>query len=1215
MKSNILLPKVALNKAYLKVKPSRPEIEAFKKNLIILLEKIDIKESEGHAKNLVRDFLLNTFFGGKFEINTKDRKDLVIHIDKTSKSEVGTIIEAKRPSEKKDFPTPGHINVKAIQELILYYFKERIDKNNSSIRSLIATNGYEWYIFDSHEFYRYFYKNHDLKKQYLQWKEGQKDSSKTDLFYEDIAKPILSELNEKINYTYFNIQDYKVELIDEDKKDDNKLIAIFKLLSPTHLLKLPFANDSNTLDKNFYNELLHIIGLEEALDGKKRIIQRLRVSNQGSLIENTISTVEVEGRLQKVPNLGLYGLSIEEQYFGVGLELCITWINRILFLKLLEGQLVKFHKDNQELKFLSYEKIQNFDTLNTLFFQVLAKKQKDRLSNIVLKYDKIPFLNSSLFEISPIEDCTIRINSLQNDLEIPYYSKTILKENNKRIKSKNVNSLKYLLEFLEAYDFSSESSEEIQEENKPLITASVLGLIFEKINGYKEGSYFTPGYITMFMCKEPIRNLIINKFNNYYDWTCKSFVELYNKIDNIDEANSIINSIKICDPAVGSGHFLVSALNEILQAKSDLKILRDKKGKRLKEYSIFVSNDELMVFDEDNEFFKYIIGNDECQRVQETIFFEKATIIENCLFGVDINPNAVKICRLRLWIELLKNTYYTSESNYSELETLPNIDINIKQGNSLINRFNLDSELDTAFKLAKINLQDYKRAVNNYKLTNDKKLKEELLKIIEKVYDSCKSTFFQYCKENKELSKFRGQLIKLEATNVDLFGNEILDPGTKRMEIARLNKLISIKESEIQTMKDDIIFINSFEWRFKFPEVLGEEGNFIGFDLIIGNPPYISNKEMHKKGFLPHIQYFNKKYVSTKSGNYDLYIPFIELGLNLLKPNSELTFIVPNRFVLAKYSKQLLKIINEKYNFINFSDFSIFNVFEQASVYPITIRISNQKSFNCSITDKLFMNIDNDLIIDKVQKWDYLEFKPVYASTDLVGQITHKIEEIKPQVKNLKYSPGINGFQFTNYGKCITEGKIKAKSKRILVTGTIDRYTILAKPTKYKGISYSNPYIHYDPKVISKGKWNLFSSPKIIVAGMTKKIESVLDLNGDYAPAVSVYSILSNVDTLQYVIGILNSTLMNWYYKKRFQDKHMAGGYISMNTTLLKKIPIIDPPEKEKKKIRNAVIAIQDAKSKNLSSLTTKLEEEIDTIIYSLYGLTKEEIQVVKETI
>jgi adenine-specific DNA-methyltransferase len=246
--------------------------------------------------------------------------------------------------------------------------------------------------------------------------------------------------------------------------------------------------------------------------------------------------------------------------------------------------------------------------------------------------------------------------------------------------------------------FRAKGSEEIQEENKTLINASVLGLIFEKINGYKDGSFFTPGFITMYMARETIRRAVVQKFNESLNLNCNDFAELKEDLfeemksgaksreDFRKEANQIVNSLRICDPAVGSGHFLVSALNELIAIKSELRILTDRAGQPLSGYTVEIANDELIVTNPDDELFEYHPGNKESQRVQETFFHEKQTLIENCLFGVDINPNSVKICRLRLWIELLKNAYYISDSltpshaitKTERLETLPNIDINIK---------------------------------------------------------------------------------------------------------------------------------------------------------------------------------------------------------------------------------------------------------------------------------------------------------------------------------------------------------------------------------------------------------------------------------------------------------------------------------------------------------------------------------------------------------
>ena len=161
-------------------------------------------------------------------------------------------------------------------------------------------------------------------------------------------------------------------------------------------------------------------------------------------------------------------------------------------------------------------------------------------------------------------------------------------------------------------------------------------------------------------------------------------------------------------------------------------MLIDAKGKRLSGLDIHIENDELYVTDEEGHLIEYKPKNDESVRVQHTLFHEKQTLIENCLFGVDINPNSVKICRLRLWIELLKNAYYTKQG---VLQTLPNIDINIKCGNSLISRFDLKDDLQDAFKgkEVKYNFTDYKKAVQQYKGSNSKEQKKEVLEIINEV--------------------------------------------------------------------------------------------------------------------------------------------------------------------------------------------------------------------------------------------------------------------------------------------------------------------------------------------------------------------------------------------------------------------------------------------------------------------------------------------------
>ena len=268
---------------------------------------------------------------------------------------------------------------------------------------------------------------------------------------------------------------------------------------------------------------------------------------------------------------------------------------------------------------------------------------------------------------------------------MPLFSQTVLKDINGHHIKTEMDSLEYLFRFLDAYDFVSDQSDGItKSDNKTQINASVLGLIFEKINGYKDGSFFTPAFITQYMCKESIERMVIQKFNDHFQWHCKTLTDIHNNDFDKQEAIALLNSITLCDPAVGSGHFLVSALNRLIAIRAELGLLLDENGKRLKDYSISIDNDELVVLDEDGEIFHYNPHNIESQRVQKTLFELKRNIIENNLFGVDLNPNSVNICRLRLWIELLKHAYY---KDTHELETLPNIDINIKCGDSIKNKY------------------------------------------------------------------------------------------------------------------------------------------------------------------------------------------------------------------------------------------------------------------------------------------------------------------------------------------------------------------------------------------------------------------------------------------------------------------------------------------------------------------------------------------------
>lgn len=713
----------------------------------------------------------------------------------------------------------------------------------------------------------------------------------------------------------------------EDILNNKYFVSAYKLFSPVHLLKQPFKSDHNTLNKNFYKELLYIMGVEEIVDKETHKIIRLKENKQDySLLEQTYAKLE-----------DYSSVTDEEKRFETALGLVLIWVNRILFLKLLESQLKSFNIDT-DVKFLNTEHINDYDGLNDLFFKVLAKPLKERSKELDMQFPNVPYLNSSLFEMSKIEETYFAVSGIRfGEMEI--YKQTVLKDDKGRKRTGKIKTLDYFLSFLDAYDFGAEHSSEnslIHENSKTLINASVLGLIFEKINGYKDGSFFTPGYITQYICHKTLRRAVVDKFNKLKGWNCADFEDLKDRIEYGQrevriEANQIINSIKICDPAVGSGHFLVSALNELIAIKSELGVLQDRQEqpKRIKDYDVRVEQDELVISDEDGDYFKYNPSDTTSQRIQEALFEEKQEIIENCLFGVDLNPKSVEICRLRLWIELLKNAYYyRNEDGKRVLQTLPNIDINIKCGNSLASNHpvcigrkvnNIDG--------AQASIRDYKWYVREYKRCRSKALKRKV---------------------NDNITLIKSKLLPTRQYN--LFEENIS---------ANFRDEYNIKK---QTL----------EWMIEFPEVLSDDGTFEGFDVIIGNPPYINLEKLKVDSSIYASMHridekgITQKTYQTHDSQGDLYTLFIERGLHLLRNGGHLSYIVPNKWEKVKYGRPLRELFLNK-NLYQLIDFGNNQIFEDATTYTCIIRMKKEQNRG-TLSHSLLNIINPETLVDSIEE-------------------------------------------------------------------------------------------------------------------------------------------------------------------------------------------------------------------------------------------------------
>ena len=1199
MKLDLKEPQQTLNSTYRRANLGLADAIIFQNNLSKLLDGINEKETEENQKNIVIEFLKNTYYKDLHEVNTKGRQDLVIHNDKTAKSSVGVIIEVKRTSNKSEMISVQNPNAKALHELLHYYLKERFINNNKEIKHLVITNIYEWYVFDGADFERFFFENKQLKEDYKNWTDGKLGINTTEWFYKEIAKPFLED--KTLECTYFDVRKLKEILASNTlsntltntsdaldtplrREDEMLLIDIYKMFSPEHLLKLSVLNDANTLNTAFYNELLHILGVEETGTNKKLItrIADPKNRNEGSLLENAISNLELNADYAKYLDKEQFGENEDEQIFSFALELCITWLNRILFLKLLEGQLLKYHKKDQKQRFLNISKINNFSELYKLFFQILAIPVGERTDNILEKFANIPYLNSSLFDKTDLEKI-LQIKSLTTDLEMPIFKSTVLKDTNgKRIIGEN-ETLKYLFEFLDAFDFASDVEAKFQQSNKTIINASVLGLIFEKINGYKDGSVFTPSLITMYMCRETICKAVIQKFNEQYGWNCADFVALYDKIDSITkkQANDTINKLKICDPAVGSGHFLVSALNEIIVIKHKLKILIDKEGKRLRNYAICIENDELVITDEDNKVFAYNFNNRESREIQEMLFHEKQIIIESCLFGVDINSKSVLICRLRLWIELLKNMYYTQESNFKELETLPNIDINIKTGNSLISKFNLDDKMNdfapaTRQYIKKI-MPDYKIQVDLYKSVRDKAAKSIIIKKITEYKNNFSKMF------NPKDKDFRAWKEKENEWFVSANNTFLEDELTDKL-FNEKNALKAVYEGKMA------IYRNAFEWRFEFPEVLNNEGDFVGFDLIVGNPPYISNKEIKQ-----NEKEIYKKFVTGKE-QYDLYSLFIEQALNITAENGINTFIVPDSLLGRSTFKETRKFLKEKTQLykINHLDQVFDDISVSSCIYFLSKKITND---NFPIYFEKCKNIA-DFKIGKV------EVKNInYLTDELINSYrllfidSIDLNILRKFFRNTPLGNMVESWRGEEIGK--KSSKITTVSNNVnlpMLTGeNIDRYVSKKQAS----------YIEIDAVEKDLKK---YQQEKVLVRQLGAKISALLDVNNSVT-VQSVYNLYSIQPELsnKMLLALLNSRLFHYVYVSIYAEKQQFPRILLENIRMLC-VPAISP--KISLEIADLVDAIITQKAAGLDSLEN--ERKIDVLVYDLYEITVEEQKIIE---
>lgn len=1265
MKFEAIDEKEFLNPYYRK----KPILEAELNEFIKALK--DYKTSlENNLKNnedsLVANALSKFFENLHFECEIKSIHkgnsgiDLALKKDK----QIQVIIEAKLP-HSKEFFSQSKPNCKALHECILYYLRER-KALNSSLKHIIITDFYRFYIFKADLFEELFNKNKYFKEAFENFEsKNSLFKGNTDEFYKECEKLLSSEkyLDSITRKDLFDEPSLKGVFIDlkpileQEKPSFSKLKPVFKIFHKDFLLSEFNPNDANLLNNAFYKELLYILGLCESKQNSKLIIAKSQESE------------EEQGTFYTAINSKL-----KEENFETILKLLILWLNRILFLKLIESNLVRFN-DDKNLKFLNFKKIPDFDKLSELFFEVLAKEKSTRKKS---EFAYLPYLNSSLFEKQSIEN-TLEISSLSNDLKLFYYKNTVLKDDKCKAKKGQVGLLEYLFEFLDSFDFGSDDEQSEILSQKELISSSVLGNVFEKLNGYKEGSFYTPSFITSYMCKESITKVVLDKFNAKFDLKATDISELRRDLRKEDKnaQKELLNSIKICDPAVGSGHFLVSALNVMLSIYDELNLFDE-------EFYLEVQNDEILITNRKGEFVEYKrphSDKDKAHLIQKELFYTKKDIIENNLFGVDINPNSCEITKLRLWIELLKHSFYQSfdDENYHDLKTLPNIDINIKCGNSLVSYFETGKSL-SHYPNIKERINKYKRIVKDYKegFYTDKNL-------IAKEIKNLQESFKNFClkdKFNKEIKQLTNGANEYSKKYGDFLADEHHDEKfksffSKNMFEFSFDEKVAIKEfANLKKEYDNIFNLESnhpFEWRFEFPEILDDDGNFKGFDLIIGNPPYIKEAE-NKELFT------NTKKLRTYQGKMDIWYHFVGRGFDILKNNGYLAFIATNNWVTNSGAKKLRNIVLEESQILSLVDFSSFMVFDSASIQTMIMQfqkikppknyefhfakittqtpiyedvinlLKNEKTQNNEI---LSINLTPKKFIDKTLNFTKSDYEELFNKIQKYGKFYLEESEVAqgivyPQENINKKSLEIlgNNFYLGQGIQKLTNEEVEnlnlLKNEKILLKPIFESDNIQKYFVKrynyfwviYTNSSFKNPNSmddypnlkkHLDkfqnvitsdnkPYGLHRARDEKFftGSPRIVALRKCVGEPKFSYVDFDCYVSATFYVIKTQRINVKYLTAILNSKLIAFWLKHKGK---MQGNNYQIDKEPLLNIPIVTINSKNQK-IADELISLVDeilkAKEQDKNANTQELENKINSIVYKLYNLTEEEIKIIE---
>ncbi len=818
-------------------------------------------------------------------------------------------------------------------------------------------------------------------------------------------------------------------------------------------------------------------------------------------------------------------------------------MGRLVFLYFLERK-GWLNSDRKYLSKLFEESSKKDDfldkVLEPLFFGVLNTPRNSRAAVFkehgwdlasVPGYSAIPYLNGGLFEQDELDKCEAKFPA-------DYFEK--------------------LFTFFGEYNFTVDENDPTDEEMG--IDPEMLSMIFESLleDNKGKGAFYTPKEVVQSMCRESLITYLVDK-TGLKECLIRQLVEKATPEDIPEEIAknkaSIIQhlkNLKVCDPAIGSGAFPMGMLNLLVKVRLALCPVKNRNSNEILEL--------------------------------------KKSIIQNNIYGVDIERGAIDIARLRFWLSIVVDSKY----DYEHVEPLPNFDYKFMEGNSLIPTFdgnfvNLSSHNNkkaegsilSAGIIVNRNLHQLSECRKEFfslfgkeKYRKEIEIKEITLDTLREIFEADLASVKASCpdvgkdffntinpKIEKEIerNKTRQKEIRSILYKIDDIRKELNNPGLSLEERAKID-------------------IRFFDYDLCFSEVM-EKG---GFDIVVGNPPYVSAVVSARTDEEKAIY---KAHYPQATGSYDLYVLFLLLGNRLSKGSC--CWIIPNKFLINDYAKKTKELLIS--NGLKYSvDVSLFKVFKKAGVYPIII-LQNKKG-NDTFTEYL---------LDEYQDLLTRNFKEKKKTS--VNQTLKSL--------GIKVCAGATGFEAEKIKQFVCDKK-DSKSIPFTVSGNIDRYCFNNENVRYMKSTYSRAFVKLDDSIAVQKK-QMWKNEKIIIAGMTKQIEATY-VDKPLALGVGCYAIYDfNGFLPKFILGVLNSKYTTKYILNEFRDKHLAGGYLALNKGNIELIPLPEATEKEQQCISNWVDEILEKKNKDASSDTTQIERKIDEYVCALYKLKDDEANAI----